>query len=57
MMRTVFERLDKIEDPWKDFWRHPRSLDSAKGLCRMLGRRPDRRTGIATGGPKGVSRS
>jgi bifunctional non-homologous end joining protein LigD len=28
-MRTVFERLDKGDDPWKDFWRHATSLDKA----------------------------
>lgn len=29
-MRTVFERLDKGDDPWKDFWRHATSLDKAR---------------------------
>jgi bifunctional non-homologous end joining protein LigD len=28
-MRTVFERLDKGDDPWKDFWRNAASLDKA----------------------------
>jgi bifunctional non-homologous end joining protein LigD len=28
-MRNVFERLDKGDDPWKDFWRHAASLDKA----------------------------
>ena len=29
-MRTVFERLDKIEDPWKHFWRRATSLEKAR---------------------------
>jgi bifunctional non-homologous end joining protein LigD len=28
-IRTVFERVDKGDDPWKDFWRHAASLDKA----------------------------
>ena len=35
-MRTVFERLDKIEDPWKDFWRHATSLDKARRRLEQL---------------------
>jgi bifunctional non-homologous end joining protein LigD len=29
-MKTVFERLDQIEDPWKGFWRHAKSLERAR---------------------------
>jgi bifunctional non-homologous end joining protein LigD len=29
-MQTVFERLERIEDPWKDFWRHAASLENAR---------------------------
>jgi bifunctional non-homologous end joining protein LigD len=28
--QTVFERLDRIEDPWKDFWRRATSLEKAR---------------------------
>ncbi len=28
-IRNVFERLDQIDDLWKDFWRHPVSLKAA----------------------------
>jgi bifunctional non-homologous end joining protein LigD len=28
-MRTIFARLEKIEDPWKDFGRHPAPLNKA----------------------------
>ena len=28
-IQTVFERLEQIEDPWKDFWRRATSLDKA----------------------------
>jgi bifunctional non-homologous end joining protein LigD len=37
-MRNVFERLDRSDDPWKDFWRHAASLDKA-------GRKLERRKG------------
>jgi bifunctional non-homologous end joining protein LigD len=29
-IRTVFDRLDKGDDPWKDFWRRAPSLDKAR---------------------------
>jgi bifunctional non-homologous end joining protein LigD len=29
-IQTVFERLDRIQDPWKDFWRQATSLDKAR---------------------------
>jgi bifunctional non-homologous end joining protein LigD len=32
-IETVIERLEQIEDPWRDFWRHATSLDKA---CRGL---------------------
>lgn len=35
-MQTVFERLDQIEDPWKDFWRRAASLDKARGKLERL---------------------
>lgn len=28
-MQNIFARLEKIEDPWKDFWRHATSLGGA----------------------------
>jgi len=28
-IRNIFDRLEKIEDPWKDFWRHAASLEAA----------------------------
>ncbi len=37
-MRTVFERLDKGDDPWKDFWRHAASLDQASRQLEQLHR-------------------
>jgi bifunctional non-homologous end joining protein LigD len=27
---TIFDRLEKIEDPWKDLWRHATSLTKAR---------------------------
>jgi bifunctional non-homologous end joining protein LigD len=36
VMQTVFERLDQIEDPWKDFWRRATSLKKAR---KKLGER------------------
>jgi bifunctional non-homologous end joining protein LigD len=35
-MRTVFERLDKDNDPWKDFGRHATSLDKARQKLEQL---------------------
>ena len=35
-IRTVFERLDKGDDPWKDFWRHAASLDKASRKLEKL---------------------
>jgi bifunctional non-homologous end joining protein LigD len=35
-MQTAFERLDKIEDPWKDFWRRAASLDKARAKLERL---------------------
>jgi bifunctional non-homologous end joining protein LigD len=29
-IRTIFDRLEKSEDPWKDYWRHAASLDRAR---------------------------
>jgi len=29
-IRSIFERLDRIEDPWKDFWRDATSLGKAR---------------------------
>jgi bifunctional non-homologous end joining protein LigD len=29
-MQTIFDRLDRIQDPWKDFRRHATSLDKAQ---------------------------
>lgn len=29
-IENVFERLSSIQDPWKNFWRHPVSLDKAR---------------------------
>jgi bifunctional non-homologous end joining protein LigD len=29
-IHSLFERLDRIVDPWKDFWRHAASLDKAR---------------------------
>jgi bifunctional non-homologous end joining protein LigD len=35
-IRTVFERLEEVEDPWKDFWRRAASLDKARrGLEKL----------------------
>jgi len=35
-IRTVFERIDKKDDPWKDFWRHAASLDKAGPKLEQL---------------------
>ena len=32
-IRNIFKRLDRIDDPWKRFWRDAASLDAAN---RML---------------------
>ena len=29
-IKTIFERLDRIEDPWKNFWRRAPSLEKAR---------------------------
>jgi bifunctional non-homologous end joining protein LigD len=29
-IKTIFERLDRIEDPWKTFWRRATSLEKAR---------------------------
>jgi bifunctional non-homologous end joining protein LigD len=33
---TLFDRLEKIEDPWKDLWRHAISLKSARRKFEKL---------------------
>jgi bifunctional non-homologous end joining protein LigD len=35
-MQTVFERQHRIEDAWKDFWRHATSLDKARRKLERL---------------------
>jgi bifunctional non-homologous end joining protein LigD len=29
-IRSLFERLDKVDDPWKDFWRHATTIATAR---------------------------
>jgi bifunctional non-homologous end joining protein LigD len=35
-IKNVFERLESIQDPWKDFWRRPRSLEKARAKLEGL---------------------
>ena len=35
-IRTIFDRLEKLEDPWKDFWRRPASLQQAARKLESL---------------------
>jgi bifunctional non-homologous end joining protein LigD len=35
-IRNVFERLERIDDPWKDFWRHAVSLKAASRKMENL---------------------
>jgi hypothetical protein len=35
-MKTVFDRLDKGDDPWKDFWRRTPSLGKARRKLEQL---------------------
>ena len=35
-IRTVFERVDKGDDPWEDFWRRAASLDKASRKLEQL---------------------
>lgn len=37
-IRTVFERLEEIEDPWKDFWRRAISLNKIRRNLEELHR-------------------
>jgi len=30
-IRSVFDRLERVDDPWKDFWRNAVSLKRALG--------------------------
>jgi bifunctional non-homologous end joining protein LigD len=34
-IRTIFDRLGKGEDPWKDFWRRAVSLDKARSVGQV----------------------
>ena len=35
-IKNVFERLESIQDPWKDFWRRPKSLEKARANLERL---------------------
>ena len=35
-IKNVFERLESIQDPWKDFWRRPKSLEKARAKLERL---------------------
>lgn len=35
-VRNVFDRLARIDDPWKDFWHHPASLEAAIRVLQNL---------------------
>lgn len=35
-LRTIFERLDKSDDPWKGFWRHSATLNKARRTLEKL---------------------